>query len=316
MDLKVWNRSGRINYKDNHINRAKAIEKAAEIIFALCAFTAVAAVCSITLYMIANGVPAVFQVGLKEILFSTTWQPAAKEPSFGILYVILTSIVGTFLAIMIGVPLGLLTAVFLSEVAPGWLSGLVRPAVDLLSGIPSVIYGVLGMMLLNPYMYRLEERLFAGSKTHQFTGGANLLSASLVLSVMILPTVISISEAALRAVPQELRVCSLALGASSVETIFRVTIPAARSGILAAVVLGVGRAVGEAMAISLVSGNSVNLPLPYHSVRFLTTAIVSEMGYAGGVHRQVLFTIGLVLFGFIMVVNGILSSILKGERKV
>lgn len=265
--------------------------------------------------MIANGSPAIFQAGWKEILFSSIWQPTAREPSFGILYAILTSIVGTFLAVALGAPIGLFTAVFLAEAAPAWLSALIRPAIELLAGIPSVIYGVLGMMILNPFMYRVEQRIFAGSQTHQFTGGANLLSAVIVLAVMILPTVISISEAALRAVPRELKASSLALGASPVETIFRVTIPAARSGILAAVVLGVGRAVGEAMAISLVSGNSVNLPLPFCSVRFLTTAIVSEMGYAGGLHRQVLFTVGLVLFAFIMMVNGILSGILKGERR-
>lgn len=290
------------------------IEKAAEIIFSLCAFTAVAAVFSITLYMIANGLPAIFQAGWKEILFSSVWQPTAQEPSYGILYVILTSIVGTFLAVLLGVPVGLLTAVFLAETAPDSLAAVIRPAVELLAGIPSVIYGVLGMLILNPFLYRLEQKLFAGSQTHQFTGGANLLSAVIVLAVMILPTVISISETALRAVPPELKACSLALGASPVATVFRVTIPAARSGILAAVVLGVGRAVGEAMAISLVSGNSVNLPLPFQSVRFLTTAIVSEMGYAGGLHRQVLFTIGLILFVFIMMINGILSGILKGER--
>ena len=228
---------------------------------------------------------------------------------------ILTSIVGTFLAVLIGVPIGLLTAVFLAEAAPGWLAAVVRPSVELLAGIPSVIYGVLGMMVLNPLMYRLEQKLFAGSKTHQFTGGANLLSAVLVLAVMILPTVINISEAALRAVPSALKASSLALGASPVQTIFMVTIPAAKSGILTAVVLGVGRAVGEAMAISMVSGNVVHLPLPFQSVRFLTTAIVSEMGYAQGMHRQVLFTIGLVLFVFIMIINGILSRIVKGENQ-
>ncbi len=304
-----------ILYRSSQVSRAQAIEKAAEMIFSLCAFTAVGAVFSITLYMIANGVPAVFQAGVKEILFTTVWQPTATEPSFGILYVILTSIIGTFLAVLLGVPVGILAAVFLAEVAPRRLAAVVRPAVELLAGIPSVIYGLLGMMILNPLMYRLEQRIFADSQTHQFTGGANLLSAVFVLALMILPTVINISEAALLAVPPELKASSLALGASPVQTIFQVTIPAARSGILAAVVLGVGRAVGEAMAISLVSGNSVNLPLPFHSVRFLTTAIVSEMGYAGGLHRQVLFTIGLVLFVFIMIINGILSSILKGEKR-
>lgn len=315
VNQNVWVQSKNVRCRINLINRAQVIEKAAEIIFSLCAFTAVGAVFSITLYMIANGVPAIFQAGVKEILFSTVWQPTAKEPSFGIFYVILTSLIGTFLAVIISVSMGLLVAVFLSEVAPAWLAAVVRPAVELLAGIPSVIYGVLGMTVLNPFMYRLEQRIFADSKTHQFTGGANLLSAVLVLALMILPTVISISEAALRAVPQEWKASSLALGASPVQTIFQVTIPAARSGILAAVVLGVGRAVGEAMAISLVSGNSVNLPLPFHSVRFLTTAIVSEMGYAGGLHRQVLFTIGLVLFVFIMIINGILSGILKEDKR-
>lgn len=301
--------------RNNRMRRVRAVEKAAEMIVSLCAFTAVAAVVFITLYMIANGIPAILQVGCKDILFSAAWKPMAQEPSFGIFYIILTSIVGTFLAILISVPLGLLTAVFLSEVAPKWLAAMVRPAVELLAGIPSVIYGMLGMMVLNPVMYRLEQRIFAGSRMHQFTGGANLLTAVLVLAVMILPTVINISEVSIRAVPPELKASSLALGASPVQTIFRVTLPAARSGILTAVVLGVGKAIGEAMAISLVSGNSVNLPLPFLSVRFLTTAIVSEMGYAEGLHRQVLFTIGLVLFGFIMVTNLILNDILRGERK-
>lgn len=265
--------------------------------------------------MLANGMPAILQAGVKEILFSTVWKPVAEEPSFGILYVVLTSMVGTFGAIMIGVPIGVLTAVFLAEVSSEKTAAVVRPAVEVLAGIPSVVYGLLGVKILNPLMYRWEQELFAGSRTHQFTGGANLLSAILVLAVMILPTVISVSETAIRAVPSELKASSLALGASHVQTIFRVTLPAARSGILTAVVLGVGRAVGEAMAISMVSGNSVNLPLPFHSVRFLTTAIVSEMGYAEGLHRQVLFTIGLVLFGFIMMINGILSRILKEEKK-
>ncbi len=187
----------------------------------------------------------------------------------------------------------------------------VRPAVELLAGIPSVVYGLLGMMILNPVIYRLEQRIFAGSKTHQFTGGANLLSAVLVLAVMILPTVISISESALRSVPSQLRECSLALGASRIQTIFQVVIPAARPGIVTAVVLGVGRAVGEAMAVSLVSGGSVNFPLPFCSVRFLTTALVSEMAYANGLHRQVLFTVGMVLFLFIMAVNLVLHAILR-----
>ncbi|MBO5208605.1 MAG: phosphate ABC transporter permease subunit PstC [Lachnospiraceae bacterium] len=291
------------------------VEFIAQTVFTVCAFFAVMAVVSITLYMIWNGTPAIFQVGIKEILFSSTWKPTAEDPSFGILYVILTSIVGTVMAILIGVPIGLLTAVFLAEVAPKKLVAIVKPAVELLAGIPSVIYGLLGLMILNPLMYKLEQFLFKGSETHQFTGGANLISAVIVLAVMILPTVINISESAMRAVSPQLKAASLALGASHMQTIFKVIIPAAKSGIISAVVLGVGRAIGEAMAISLVSGSSVNAPLPFNSVRFLTTAIVSEMGYASGLHRQVLFTIGLVLFVFIMIINIALSKLLKkGEN--
>ena len=236
------------------------VEKAAQGIFTACGFFAVLAVASITLYMLISGTPALFKVGLLEILFGTVWQPAAASPSFGILFVILTSIVGTFLAILIGVPIGVMTAIFLAEVAPKRLSDMVRPAVELLAGIPSVIY---------------------------------------------------ISESALRSVPAHLKSASLALGATKIQTIFQVIVPAAKSGIITAVVLGTGRAIGEAMAISLVSGSSVNLPLPFSSVRFLTTAIVSEMGYASGLHRQVLFTIGLVLFAFIMIINISLTRILK-----
>lgn len=291
------------------------VEFIAQTVFTVCAFFAVMAVASITLYMIWNGTPAVFQVGIKEILFSSAWKPTADNPSFGILYVILTSIVGTILAILIGVPIGLLTAVFLAEVAPKRLAAIVKPAVELLAGIPSVIYGLLGLMILNPLMYKWEQVLFKGSETHQFTGGANLISAVIVLAVMILPTVINISESAMRAVSPQLKAASLALGASHIQTIFKVIIPAAKSGIISAVVLGVGRAIGEAMAISLVSGSSVNAPLPFNSVRFLTTAIVSEMGYASGLHRQVLFTIGLVLFVFIMIINIILSKVLKKGEK-
>lgn len=293
----------------------KTVEKIAQIIFIVCAFIAVLAVLSITLYMIFKGSPALFKIGLKEILFGTVWKPAAAEPRYGILYIILTSIVGTSLAILIGVPIGLLTAVFLAEVAPKRLSMIVKPAVELLAGIPSVIYGLLGILLLNPVMYRLEKWVFRDSTTHQFTGGSNLLSAVLVLAIMILPTVINISESALRAVPAQLKASSLALGATKIQTIFKVLIPAAKSGILSAIVLGVGRAIGEAMAITLVSGSSVNAPLPFNSVRFLTTAIVAEMGYASGVHREVLFTIGLVLFVFIMVINLILTKIIQSEEK-
>lgn len=292
------------------------MEEIAQVIFTLCAFLAILAVISITVYMVINGTPALFQVGIREILFGTAWKPTAENPSFGILYVILTSIIGTALAVLLGVPIGILTAVFLAETAPRKLAALVKPAVELLAGIPSVVYGLLGLMILNPLMYKLELAIFKGSDTHQFTGGANLLSAVIVLAIMILPTVINISESAIRAVYPSLKSASLALGASHIQTIFKVILPAAKSGIITAVVLGVGRAIGEAMAITLVSGSSVNIPLPFNSVRFLTTAIVAEMGYASGLHRQVLFTIGLVLFVFIMIINITLNSILKkGERE-
>ncbi len=295
------------------------VEKTAQGIFTLCGFLAILAVASITIYMLINGTPALFRVGIKEILFGTVWKPAAEEPSFGILYVILTSIVGTMLAVCLGVPIGIFTAVFLAETAPKRFAAVVKPAVEpaveLLAGIPSVIYGLLGLMVLNPVMYKLELAIFKNSQTHQFTGGANLLSAVLVLAIMILPTVINISEAALRAVQPQIKSASLALGASHIQTIFKVMLPAAKSGIITAIVLGVGRAIGEAMAITLVSGSSVNMPLPFHSVRFLTTAIVSEMGYASGTHRQVLFTIGLVLFFFIMVINISLTKLLKKGAK-
>lgn len=298
-------------------NKTKtAIERIAQAVFSACAFFAVLAVLSITAYMLINGTPALFRVGLKEILFGTVWRPDAANPSFGIFYVILTSITGTFMAILIGVPIGLFTAVFLAETAPKKIAAIVKPAVELLAGIPSVVYGLLGILILNPLMYKLELMLFKNSPTHQFTGGANLISAVLVLAIMILPTVINISESAIRAVPVQNKQASLALGATHIQTIFKVILPGAKSGIITAVVLGVGRAIGEAMAISLVSGSSVNLPLPFHSVRFLTTAIVSEMGYASGLHRQVLFTIGLVLFAFIMAINIILQRILKnGDEK-
>lgn len=294
----------------NKKNKA-VVETVAQIIFVICAFFAVLAVVSIMLYMITSGTPAIFKVGLKEILFGTIWAPTAAEPKFGILYVILTSVVGTFLAILIGVPVGVLTAIFLAEVAPKKVAMLVKPAVELLAGIPSVVYGLLGIYLLNPFMYKLELILFKDSTTHQFTGGANLLSAVLVLAIMILPTVINISETAIRAVQPSIKSASLALGASHIQTIFKIILPAAKSGIITAIVLGVGRAIGEAMAITLVSGSSVNLPFPFNSVRFLTTAIVSEMSYSEGLHRQVLFTIGLILFAFIMIINTTLGRLLK-----
>ncbi|MBS7176766.1 MAG: phosphate ABC transporter permease subunit PstC, partial [Clostridiales bacterium] len=209
-----------------------AIEITANIIFIVCAFVAIVAVLAITIYMIYSGAPALFKVGILDILFGTTWAPTAEDPSFGILYIILTSIIGTTLAILIGVPIALMTAIFLSEVANSKLANIVRPAVELLAGIPSVIYGLLGVLMINPAIYKLEQAIFKDAPNHQFTGGANLLSAVLVLAIMILPTVINISETSLRAVPQQYRSSSLALGASKIQTIFKVTVPAARSGII------------------------------------------------------------------------------------
>ena len=283
------------------------VEKTAAIIFRGCAVMSIIAVVSITGYMIISGTPVIFKVGILDILFGTVWAPTAADPQFGILLIILTSIIGVFLAICIGVPIGLFTAINLAELANPKVRKIVKSAIELLAGIPSVVYGLLGILIICPFMYRLELLIFAGSKTHQFTGGANLISAILVLAIMILPTLINITETALKAVPDDYRKSSLALGASQMQTIFKVVLPSAKSGIVSAIVLGVGRAI----AILLVAGNSVNLPLPFNSVRFLTTGIVSEMGYASGTHRQVLFTIGLVLFVFIIIINLILTFIIK-----
>ena len=288
------------------------IEKTARIIFLVCAVIAIFAVCSITVYMFIKGAPALKKVGVSDLLFSNKWQPTAKDPSYGILYIILSSIVATAISVLIGVPIGLLTAVFLSEMAGKKVGNIVGSTVELLAAIPSVIYGLIGMMVLNPFMYKLEKSIFAGDSSHQFTGGSNLMSAIIVLAIMILPTVISISTSSLKAVNGSLRSASLALGATKIQTIFKVVIPSAKSGILTGVVLGIGRALGEAMAINMVAGGAVNLPLPFNSVRTLTTQIVSEMGYSSGLHRQVLFTVGLVLYIFIMIVNYLL---LRARRK-
>ena len=288
------------------------IEKMAHMIFFGSAIIAIFAVLSITCYMFVKGAPALSEVGIKELLFETKWKPTAADPSFGIWYVILSSLVGTGSAILIGVPIGLMTAIFLSEIAGKRVASIMIGAIELLAAIPSVIYGLIGMMLLNPWMYKLEKLVYAKDSTHQFTGGANMLSAILVLAIMILPTVISVSTSSIKAVPKNLQWASQALGANKLQTIFKVVLPAAKSGIITSIVLGIGRALGEAMAINMVAGGAVNIPLPFHSVRTLTTQIVSEMGYANGLHRQVLFTIGLILYIFILLVNLIL---LKQRKK-
>lgn len=287
------------------------IEKAANLFFLICAATAIFAVCAISIYMFLKGTPALKEVGVSDLLFGNVWKPTASSPSYGIGLIILTSILATTAAIIIGVPIGLLTAVFLSEMAGKKTGTIVGGAVELLASIPSVIYGLIGMMVLNPIMFKIEKAVFTGDGSHQYTGGANMLSAIIVLAIMILPTVISISTSSLKAVSDNLRAASLALGATREQTIFKAVIPAAKSGILTGVVLGVGRALGEAMAINMVAGGAVNFPLPFNSVKTLTTQIVSEMGYAGGTHRQVLFTVGLVLYIFIMIVNLILLKARK-----
>ena len=298
----------------------KKTEKLAGYIFLVFGCIAVVSVVAITIFMFWKGTPALFEVGVPELLFGTVWKPSADQPSYGIFYIILSSIVGTFGSVLLGVPIGILTAVFLTDFTDGSKMGratskVMSSAVELLAAIPSVIYGLIGMMILNPFMYKMEKKIFAGSTEHQFTGGANLLSAIIVLAIMILPTVINISASSIRAVPGSLRSASLALGASKIQTIFKVVLPAARSGIMTGVVLGIGRAIGEAMAINMVAGGAVNIPLPFNSVRFLTTQLVSEMGYSSGLHRRVLFTVGLVLYIFIVIINLFLTRMKKkGER--
>ena len=278
------------------------------VLFFLCGFVAVAFVLVITLYLIVSGLPAIREVGLVDFLFGTTWDSTNKSnPQYGILPFILTSIYGTAGAILIGVPIGFMTAVFLAKVAPPKVASAIRPAVDLLAGIPSVVYGMVGMVILLPGIRELFD----------LRAGDTLLAAIIVLAVMILPSIISVSETALRAVPREYEEASLALGATEIETYFRVTAPAAKSGIAAAVVLGVGRAIGEAMAIMMVAGNAANMPSLFSSVKFLTTAVASEMSYApdGSLQKMALFSIGLVLFVFIMMINIILNVVLKREKE-
>lgn len=274
-------------------------------IFFVCGLTAIACVVLISVYMIIAGVPAIGKIGFIDFLFGTKWASTAAEPSYGILPFILTSIYGTVGAILIGVPVGLLTAVFLSKIAPRGLAAPASTAVELLAGIPSVVYGLLGMTLLVP----------AVAKTFGIASGACLFSAILVLALMILPNIVSVSVTALNAVPPEYEEASLALGATETETYFKVSIPAAKSGIAAGVVLGIGRAIGEAMAVIMVAGNVANMPGLFQSVTFLTTAIAKEMSYAGGLQRQALFSIALVLFVFIMVINALLNFFLKGGKK-
>ena len=285
--------------------KANIMEQLVHGIFLFLGLISVGCVLVITVYLVVSGIPAIREIGLAEFLFSEKWASTAAQPSYGILPFILTSVYGTAGAILIGVPVGFLTAVYLAKMAPKRVREVMNQAVSMLAGIPSVIYGFVGMMVLVPGI----------RKIFNVPDGASLLSAIIVLAIMILPSIIKMSVTALEAVPKEYEDASLALGATPEETWFRVSVPAAKSGIAAAVVMGVGRAIGEAMAVMMVAGNAANMPDSlFQSVRFLTTAVASEMGYASGLQRQALFSIALVLFLFIMLINGVLNFFLKGDK--
>lgn len=282
------------------------VEAGIHLLFLLLGLVTVGCVLLITGYLVVSGIPAIRQIGLKNFLFGTVWASTAAEPKYGILPFILTSVAGTAGAMLLGVPVGMLTAVFLARLAPGSVKQVLGQAVNVLAGIPSVVYGLVGMMVLVPGIRKLFH----------VPDGASLLAAIVVLSVMILPSIIKMTVTALEAVPKEYEDASLALGATEEETWFRVSLPAAKSGIAAAVVLGVGRAIGEAMAVMMVAGNAANMPTSlFTSVRFLTTAVASEMSYSGGLQRQALFSIALVLYLFIMLLNALLNFFLKGRKE-
>lgn len=274
-------------------------------IFLILGLITVGFVLLITVYLVIAGIPAIREIGILKFLFGKKWASTAATPSYGILPFILTSVYGTAGAIIIGVPVGFLTAVYLAKVANRKVKAVVDMAVSLLAGIPSVVYGLVGMLVLVPWV----------RGTFHIADGASLFSAIIVLAIMILPSIISVSLTALEAVPPEYEDASLALGATPIETYFKVSVPAAKSGIAAAVVLGVGRAIGEAMAVMMVSGNVANMPKLFQSVRFLTTAVASEMSYSSGLQKQALFSIALVLFLFIMLINALLNSLLKKEKE-
>ena len=287
--------------KNNNI-----IERIIHGIFLLLGLVTIGCVLLITVYLVISGIPAIREIGLPEFLLGDNWASTAAQPQYGILPFILTSLYGTVGAILIGVPIGFLTAVYLAKMASPKVKAIMGQAVSMLAGIPSVVYGLVGMMVLVPGI----------RKVFDVPDGASLLAAMIVLAIMILPSIIKMSVTALEAVPKEYEDASLALGATPEETWFRVSVPAAKSGIAAAVVLGVGRAIGEAMAVMMVAGNAANMPDSlFQSVRFLTTAVASEMSYSSGLQRQVLFSIALVLFLFIMLINAVLNFFLKGEKK-
>lgn len=282
----------------------KLFEHIVHGIFLILGLITVAAVLVISVYLVVSGIPAIAEIGIGAFLFGREWSSTAAEPKFGILPFILTSVYGTAGAILIGAPIGFLAAVYLAKLASERVRKVISAAVSLLAGIPSVVYGLVGMLVLVPAIRQMFN----------VPDGASLLAAIIVLSVMVLPSIIKVSLNALEAVPKEYEEASLALGATPVETYFKVSVPAAKSGIAAAVVLGVGRAIGEAMAVMMVSGNAANMPSLFESVRFLTTAVASEMSYSSGLQRQALFSIALVLFLFIMLINVILNFFLKRKK--
>lgn len=282
----------------------KAFESFVHGVFLILGLITVGCVLLITVYLIISGIPAIKEIGLIDFMFGQTWASTAAEPQYGILPFILTSIYGTAGAIVLGVPIGFMTAVFLAKFAPPKLKAVISSAVSLLAGIPSVVYGLVGMLVLVPGI----RKIFG------VPDGASLLAAIIVLAIMILPSIIKVSVTALEAVPKEYEDASLALGATPTETYFKVSVKAAKSGIAAAVVLGVGRAIGEAMAVMMVAGNAANMPSLFQSVRFLTTAVASEMAYSGGLQRQALFSIALVLFLFIMLINAALNFFFKRNK--
>ncbi len=273
--------------------------------FALLGLITVGCVLLITIYLIVSGFPAIVKIGFFKFMFGKVWASTAQDPKYGILPFILTSVYGTIGAIILGVPVGFFTAVYLAKLAPKKVRAVSETLISLLAGIPSVVYGLTGMLVIVP----------AIRKIFNIPDGASLLAAIIVLAVMILPSIIKVSLAALDAVPKEYEDASLALGATDIETYFKVSVPAAKSGIAAAVVLGVGRAIGEAMAVMMVSGNAPNMPGIFESVRFLTTAVASEMSYSAGLQRQALFSIALVLFIFIMLINAVLNFLLKRNKE-
>ena len=281
------------------------MENAIHGFFLLMGLVTVGCVLLISVYLVVSGIPAIREIGLMKFLFGPVWNSNAAEPQFGILPFILTSIYGTAGAILLGVPVGYMTAVFLAKMAPPKLKTAVSAAVSLLAGVPSVVYGLVGMLVLVPGIRQVFH----------IPDGSGLLAAIIVLAIMILPSIIKVAMTALEAVPREYEDASLALGATETETWFKVSVPAARSGIAAAVVLGVGRAIGEAMAVMMVSGNVPNMPSLFQSVRFLTTAVASEMSYSAGLQRQALFSIALVLFLFIMLINATLNFFLKRDKE-